>query len=630
VEPDLTHSQPKSEIVTNDADALIGAVIALAADSVDFLIDHVGIDSRNDAELHPAKGLFTSFAATARTVIEEYDYFDLDYRSEVAELIDSSFRLQPSNIFTSRLHFFSAEVGRDGTDRLHDFVEASTSTYLGYTILPPEKPVRFGRSMVSAKTVLGPILSAEIAAKQIRTAVAESVNLFGIPLEVVGVPFMEQDGNLLRCAHVSAWMCHYAAVLRGSVSRKPSAHFHRTGDAAQSVGRPYPSGGVTTPGLSAMLKASDLPPEVLDRHALSAPRDLYWADRSQLVALFADAIAAKDEKELERLWLKENLLAAVCRYLNSGIPVILARDSLVHTQVIVGYLREKDLRTVTSHDGTPDSDDTHSDVVSFIVSDDQQGPFILVSVDDVVKEFTHEGWAETQLVIPLPRSLWMSGEAAERIAALAFPAIAKARAKVVSQWDVLARDSARIDRHAAALETFVRGLSRPGTDEYTVRTYTTTGIQFKQSFAARIRETATSDVELVRGSGAVQLPKYVWVVEVLDRQLRRTDKPPVVATVVLDATHTVHNIERITSDDQSPLFLHMPGQSLAGVPSWLEVSAASFEDPDGLGGERDEDTKFLDDFWIETTFEPYNSGRWSQKVVGSFAYSVNSISKLAT
>ena len=67
-----------------------------------------------------------------------------------------------------------------------------------------------------------------------------------------------------------------------------------------------------------MLRASDLPPEVLDRHALSAPRDLYWADRSELRDVVAATEADADDDEdkraekaeaLDRIWIKENITA---------------------------------------------------------------------------------------------------------------------------------------------------------------------------------------------------------------------------------------------------------------------------------------------------------------------------------
>ncbi len=635
---DLTVPQRESANVTNPADALIAAVITLADDAVDYLIEWVGIDLRNSDELHPATGLFSSFAATAKTVVEEFDYFDLDYRSEVAELIDSSFRLQTSDQYTSRLHFFAERVVEDevhGTERVHDYLERAAESYLGYTIVNPEKPVRFGRSMVSTMTNIDGLASPEAAAAQIRTAVIEPVNVLGVSMEVVGVPFMEQDGNLLRCAHVSAWMCHFAAVLRGTVARRPSAHFHRTGDAAQSVGRPYPSGGVTTPGLSAMLKASDLPPEVLDRHALLAPRELYWADRSELKAAIeatlvedddAEAVRVKKTEDLDRIWIRENLGATVCRYVNSGIPVILARDSLDHTQVIVGYLRSKDLNT---HQ-VSDDDDSHSDVVSFIVSDDQKGPFVVVTLDEIVEEFMHESWAETQLVIPLPRSLWMTGEAAERIASLALRALAKGRKRLLSTWGMLEGDKSRVDEHEKALDVFLSGLASAGVDKYTVRTYATPGVDFKRSFAKRVRDRSLPDVELVRGSGVVQLPKYVWVVEILDRALRRHNQPAVVASLVLDSTHTVHNLQRITVDDQRPLFAHIPGQALAGVPAWWEVSVDFEEDEEELPVPANSSDLNDGDFWIETTFEPYASGRWSAETQRSFPNSVAGFAKLVS
>ena len=608
-----------SDEVTQIEDVYVGALVSLGFDGVEFLLSWLGIDPDSEDELHPALGLFTSFMSTAVTMVEESSYFDLDYRSEVAELIDSSFDLQLTDV--ARLHFFSEPVGGAG-ERIFDYVERAREAYLGYTIISPSSPARIGRSIVSPMTRLPGIDDPVKAASQIRTAVMEPVQLFGISLVATGVPFMEQDGNLLRCAHVSAWMCHYAAVLRGAVSRRPSAHFHRSGD-AQSIGRRFPSSGVSTQELTAMLTASDLPPDVMDADALGEKRPLTWADRSEL--LEAVKVVESDPEELKRLWIHENLAAAVCRYLNSGIPVILARDSLGHTQVVVGYLREKDLSPRKS-----DGADTHSDVVAFIVSDDQKGPYVVVPIGEIVEEFTNEAWAATQLVVPLPRSLWMSGDAAERIASITFPAAAKGRKKRLRSWARMKDDPKLAATHQRKLGEFEKGLTGPGVDKYTIRTYATTGVDFKDSFSERIRTRAVDDDELVRGAAVVHLPKYVWVVEVLDRALRRAASPSVVATMVLDATHTVHNLKKLGPADLAPLFVHLPGQSVAGMPPGYEIIAVGDEDDDVVGREPsvrlDDDNA---DFWITTSFEPYSTGRWSHERLGSFPRRVQGQAKIA-
>ena len=76
--------------------------------------------------------------------------------------------------------------------------------------------------------------------------------------------------------------------------------------------------------------------------------------------------------------------------------------------------------------------------------------------------------------------------------------------------------------------------------------------------------------------GYASLPRYVWVIEVLDRSARMAkekDQPAVVGTVVLDASEVVRRPEDIAA--VAALFIHVPGQA-TGRPtndhrSWVPV-----------------------------------------------------------
>ncbi|PRC48847.1 hypothetical protein C6A85_77755, partial [Mycobacterium sp. ITM-2017-0098] len=149
------------------------------------------------------------------------------------------------------------------------------------------------------------------------------------------------------------------------------------------------------------------PPEALDADALRKSRTFHWQDRKE----FMDAINTASNVEARKIWVRENLTATICRYLNSAMPTILLRQperegAVGHAQVVVGYLRDVDLATPIKES----SESTHSDVVAFIASDDQEGPYQIVSVDELVDEYTSERCDESSVVIPLPRSIWLSGD----------------------------------------------------------------------------------------------------------------------------------------------------------------------------------------------------------------------------
>src|SRR4051794_32208472 len=142
-------------------------------------------------------------AHRCRTVIEENRYVDPDYRSEYSAFWSQRFPTRPA--FARRLHFFRRLI-RD--EHLPSALDADTVGYVGYATLKPIAPGRVGR------TVLRPPPRLSNATLALAT---DRISLFGTPLEVRGAPFVEQDGEYLRCAHAAAWMCHYSAALRGLV-----------------------------------------------------------------------------------------------------------------------------------------------------------------------------------------------------------------------------------------------------------------------------------------------------------------------------------------------------------------------------------------------------------------------------
>jgi hypothetical protein len=121
-------------------------------------------------------------------------------------------------------------------------------------------------------------------ADAVRAQVRDQVNFLGQNLIVDGVPFMQQDTQLGRCAHAAAWMCHYAGHRRDGVARQPMADFSLAANPGLGYGRPLPSQGPTVQQLLELLRTFDLP-------ASCPPRPV-----------------------------DTRLVGICCRYLNSGLP----------------------------------------------------------------------------------------------------------------------------------------------------------------------------------------------------------------------------------------------------------------------------------------------------------------------
>lgn len=563
----------------------------------------------------PGKGLYGAFSTLGKTVLVEYHYFDLDHRSELAELQEWAFEhLQPTSM---RLHFFTVEaregegyrefLGRVVEDE--DGADRSVPRYLGYSVVRGRPGDAIGRAIVSPYANIDDVVQLDyrVVNSQVRTAVTEHISVFGVPLVAVGVPFMEQQGSLVRCSHVSAWICHYTATLRGFVPRRAISHFHRMGG-TYAAGRTFPSAGLTAHEIVQILGRSDMPAEVLDATTLSVPREMNWTDRAVLASRLTEAKeevdAAVDRQSAAAeidVWVRENLGAAVCRYLNSGIPVMILAAAEEHTQVIVGYIRRSDhedgvqslpaFREGHSEQDNHDDDlddlfrqpepgaaqeDGRSDVEYFIVTDDQQGPFELVSVA------TLAGWVRRQrakILVPLPKGLAMTGRSAEKLGMRLLSIYLRAEVTALTGAE------RELTREEEGLFAFNQHLSTEMSEKYTVRTYATTGIDLKASVSRRLG--AAHDI--TRTLSMQPMPKFVWVMEVIDRQRRRDRRRASVrAMVVLDASQVVvkHLDDATLLTQMRPVFLHFPGAINVVRP---------------LNGS---------DESIPASYEAYSTGRW--------------------
>lgn len=513
--------------------------------------------------------VFRAFAAKAYLI--ESEYFDADFRSEFSVVNLTSFASISPEVY--RVHFFDAAPLNpiDGDYQpLQDFVRDNQSVYRGYTIIRPQEPASIGRSIIGLPHGSGHLQKTVSLAKRVRTPVIENVTLFGVSLRAIGVPFMEQDWVLLRCAHVVAWMAHFTAVLNGNVARRASGSFNDIEGPVRLLGRAYPSPDLSSWSLTHMLSRANLPPEVVTGYRLQSTREFFWFDNPKFKAHLAEDAKKLDGDDLvNEAWIANNLTGTICRYLNSGIPCIYNFPG--HSIMICGYFRERDL---------PGGKRDDSSVAGFLVMDDQAGPYQVVTVKEIVSNVL-EDEGDVSIVIPLPAGLWLSGEAAELAGAKAFAKMIDSVTMPEDTIDELALDVPKtVVTHLVPELTDAYTALRAQTQgkepcEYAIRSYAVQGSDFKVDFGERLQHD-----ESRRIIGYTTLPKYVWVVEVLARKLHRQGrKAAVVATIVLDGS--------ASNDDKmrppSPLLFHIPGLiRRATDPGW----------------HRSRDT-------------PYRSGRWA-------------------
>jgi hypothetical protein len=408
---------------------------------------------------------FAAVLAVAResgcsSIVVEHRYIDLDFRSEHAAFWSLRFEVPPP--FTRRLHFFTAEIDKD---QLHDL--SADAGYLGYSILRPVSRGRVGR------TVLAPPPRLRDATL---TLVEDKVSMFGNDLVVRGVPFCEQDGEYLRCAHAAAWICHYVAVRRELVGRTSTSSLVNLIPNALSEERALPSKGMRLNQLQAVFGA------------LGQPALLYGFSSLPDVSGVVPATPTVDETtgkvEPPGLW-DTRCISIICRYLNSDFPVLVAGQA--HAWVLVGWKR--------AADGS----------VTFVACDDQVGPY-----EEIPSPFTHYRAPWHSIMVPLPPKVFLTGETAENDAFRTLRGLWSAN-----------------DPTKPIAEALRKGTIQLRTRLKNVRT-------FKREIALQ-----TSSEDVLRAIRLARLPHFVWVVEAhLRPHCHNGDC--VVATVLYDATSSDH------------------------------------------------------------------------------------------
>jgi hypothetical protein len=376
-----------------------------------------------------------------------------------------------------RLHFFTGRLTARSLWKL-----AEKKGYLGYVVLRPATTGLVSRALLPPPPDL---------ADAVRTSVQEHVNFFGQELVATGVPFAQQDAQLGACAHAAAWMCHFTAYLRGETGRRTKADFSLKADASLHPSRTTPSGGLTVTQLSDLFRTFELPAIFYQVGKLPSPR-LPWQPPDPTPGT---------PGMLGGLW-DHRIIPVACRHLNSGNPVLVGTQD--HAFILCGYRRVS-----TPQPGW----------IEFVRHDDQTGPYRLVTnvlVDiDAVTGKVYGPWQTMH--VPLPDKLWLAPEAAER-----------------KGGEYLASASRQI-ANAAGGPAFTSLEDLASSKRLALHTYAMRSNAFKEKLRTRGLPTAVR-----REYALARLPRFVWVVEAVDRQLREGGPRCVLGEAVLDATSSDH------------------------------------------------------------------------------------------
>lgn len=433
----------------------------------------------------------------ASCAVIETRYMGPDYRAEYASLHSRTFPYVPD--WAHRIHFFSSTLtAKDLPAIPHD------AEYLGYIVVRPP------RLSGVVKAMLKPPPAYRSA---VRTAASQTVHLFGQELHITAVPFAEQDTTLGVCAHAAAWVCHYTASLRGDCAPVTIAELADTADASLSPARAFPNKGLTVEQLSDLFRRHGLPPM------------FYMVGNLPHAGLPGQFPPPAGSPGADPGTWDTRIVSTACRHLNGGFPVLVGTHD--HAFVLCGWWREKGSIRMLRHD-------------------DQLGPYLPVD-DPLADVVTHPvtGFVRSYgpwrtLHVPMPPSAWLLPEAAET----------KGGSILVAGSSQLAQPVAT--KLGLGVPSLVDLISQ---DRLTFRTHVIRSCDYKSMLPHRGHAAPT--VAVLR---LTQMPKYVVVVEAIDRQDRSADLPCVAAEAVLDAT----------SPDREPSL----------IATWVHGATCVLRDPD--------------------------------------------------
>lgn len=394
--------------------------------------------------------------AGAQTAVVEFRYLDADYRNEHSRFYSTTFRRYPS--VAHRIHLFSGRIVEQVQDP-DEPVRFEPLGYLGYIVARPVSGAPVGRVMFTPP--------ADVA-DAIQCQTSDTVNLFGEDLDVVGTPFIAQDAQLSVCAHASLWVvARYHHLKWGAPKLLP-------GDIVDSVPleagfhRALPSPGLTLGQMSTASSRIGLPPMVYD---------------------------------MDRLPFGESMQRIACRYLNSGLPVIVAGNG--HAFVLVGY------RRANAHQS--------NELIEFIRQDDEVGPY------QVVEDFKFDRYAPWKyLVVPLPPKLYMPGESAEVLG-----------------------------------KAWLRGIftreGHPLSDRVAFRTTAMPSNVYKNEL--EYRGLPANPAAVLRRAA---MSRWIWVVEAVDRDLRGQSKDCVLGETIIDSTDHARDSRPLASRTPRNIYVTAP------------------------------------------------------------------------
>jgi hypothetical protein len=297
----------------------------------------------------------------AESLIEEPQYFDRDYLAEFAAFYSTSSKgylnvCRRLHVFALPLldlrSTFAAALGGDG-----GALKELNRSYLGFLVLRPLPITPFGRTVLKLYPERQPDYP-----RATQPARPYRANLLGLPLEVHGLAWQQQDRGVGACATVALWTMFHSSALDEHHAVPTTVEITRAAHSRWPLSRRvFPSDGLNIHQICEAIKQQGLQPAVLNG-------DQPVRAGSTLVEGFG----------------KARFAASCAALIRSGYPVLVAArvagnlQGEGHAVTIVGF---RPGPSPVAPTGSIVEED--SSILHVYLHDDNLGPSVRFAIDEV-------------------------------------------------------------------------------------------------------------------------------------------------------------------------------------------------------------------------------------------------------
>jgi hypothetical protein len=235
----------------------------------------------------------------AKTCIIEDRYIDKDYMVDYQKFYSRSFEKLPRE--TTRIHFFNEYLCEDDLMvALNGKYEQLTQSYLGFVVIKPIYRDSNKEIPLLGRTILKTYPKEDGNKKRFFVTEKYHASLFGVPLDVVSLPFQDQDLGVGMCATTALWSTMQPLINPYGIQRHSPAEITEISSLHPALSRRFPSDGLTLEQILRYIQSAGLDVEVIGATEKTIPIAVkaYINARVPIIAI----LALKHRGEPEEVW----------------------------------------------------------------------------------------------------------------------------------------------------------------------------------------------------------------------------------------------------------------------------------------------------------------------------------------